>query len=135
MYLKAFIKSLVQIGTAVSEKIQFELLYVHDLGPRSRNVLDLQYSHVFICSIRCLLLLTFRLLAAIVSKKSTVFTFSIRKAQVTKFDLVVKYVKVTPWSSFEQTMIGWSSRYCIPSFVEIGLPILEKKIFKVVFFL
>ena len=70
-----------QIGTVVSEKIKFEFLYVHDLGPRSRNDLDLQYSHIFIYSIRCLLLLlTFRSLAAIVSEKSTVFTFSYRKA-------------------------------------------------------
>ena len=48
LYLKAFIKNLVQI----SEKIRFEFLYVHDLGPRSRNDLDLQYSHAFIYSIR-----------------------------------------------------------------------------------
>ena len=48
LYLKAFIQNLVQIGTVVSEKIQFESLYVHDLGPRSRNDLDLQYSHIFI---------------------------------------------------------------------------------------
>ena len=40
----------------VSEKIQFEFLYVHNLGPRSSNDLDLQYSHTFIYSIRCLLL-------------------------------------------------------------------------------
>ena len=33
LYLKAFIQSLVQIGTVVSEKIQFEFLYVQDLGP------------------------------------------------------------------------------------------------------
>ena len=90
LYLKAFIQSLVQIGTVVSEKIQFEFLYVHDLGPRSRNDLDLQYSHIFIYLIRCLLLLTSRSLAAIVSEKSTVFTFSYRKALVTKFDLAVK---------------------------------------------
>ena len=31
-----------------SEKILFEFLYVHDLGPRSGNDLDLQYSHAFI---------------------------------------------------------------------------------------
>ena len=55
LYLKAFIKNLVQIGTVVSEKIQFEFLYVHNLGPRSRNDLDLQNSHIFIYSIRCLL--------------------------------------------------------------------------------
>ena len=74
----------------VSEKIQFEFLYVHDLGPRSRNDLDLQYSHIFIYLIRCLLLLTFRSLAAIVSEESTVFTFSYRKAYVTIFDLAIK---------------------------------------------
>ena len=66
--------------TVVSEKIRFEFLYVHDLVQRSRNDLDLQYSHTFIYSIRCLLLLTFKSLAAIVSEKSTVFTFSYRKA-------------------------------------------------------
>ena len=76
---EAFIQNLVQIGTVVSEKIQFDFLYVHDLRQRSRNDLDLQYSHIFIYSIRCLLLLPFRSLAAIVSEKSTVFTFSYRK--------------------------------------------------------
>ena len=80
--MKTFIKNLVQIGTVVSEKIWFEFLYmyVHDLGPRSRNDLDLQYSQTFIYSIRGLLLLTLRSLAAIVSEQSTVFTFSYRKA-------------------------------------------------------
>ena len=62
------------MGTVVSEKIGFEFLYVHDLGQRSRNDL----------------LPTFRSLAAIVSEKSTVFTFSYREAYVTKFDLAVK---------------------------------------------
>ena len=52
VYLKAFIKKLVQIGKVVSEKIRFEFLYVHDLGLRSRNNLDLQYSHTFIYSRR-----------------------------------------------------------------------------------
>ena len=79
VYLKTFIQNLVQIGTVVSEKIQFEFLYVHDLGPRSRNDLDLQYSYIFIYLIRCLLLVPFWTLAAIVSEKSTVFTFSYRK--------------------------------------------------------
>ena len=50
LYLKAFIQNLVQIGTVVSEKMLFEFLYVHDLVPRSRNDLDLQYSHTFIYS-------------------------------------------------------------------------------------
>ena len=75
LYLKVFIQSLVQIGKVVSEKNQFDFLYVHDLGPRSRNDLDLQYSNIFIYSIRCLLLPTFRSLAAIVSEKFIVFTF------------------------------------------------------------
>ena len=70
---ESFHKKLVQIGTVASKKIRFEFLYVHDLGP-----------------FRCLLLPTFRSLAAIVSEKSTVLTFSHRKAYVTKFDLAVK---------------------------------------------
>ena len=45
LYLKAFIQNLVQIGTEVSEKIQFEFLYVHDLEPRSRNDLVL-HTHI-----------------------------------------------------------------------------------------
>ena len=73
-------ESLVQIYTVVSAKNLFEFLYVYNLGPRSRYDHDLQYSHIFINSIRCLLLLTFRSLAAIVSEKSTVITLSYRKA-------------------------------------------------------
>ena len=130
MFLKSFIKNLVQIVTVVSEKIRLEFLYVHDLGPRSRNDIDLQYSHTFIYSIRCLLLLTFRSLAAIVSEKSTVLPFSYRKAQVTKLDLAVKSVKVIPGSSFEQTMMSWSPRYYISSFLKIGRPVLKKEIFE-----
>ena len=90
LYLKAFIQNLVQNGTVVHEKIWFEFLYVQDLGPRSSNDLDLQYSHTFIHSIRCLPQPTFRSLAAIVFEKSTVFTFSYGKAQITKIDLAVK---------------------------------------------
>ena len=81
-------------------------------------------------SFRCLLLPIFRSLAAIVSEKSTVFTFSYRKAYVTEFDLAVKLVKVTPGSSFAQFMMGWSPRCYIPSFVKIGPSVLEKKIFE-----
>ena len=80
LYLKAFIQNLVQNGHVVSEKIRFEFLYVHDLGPRSSNDHDLQYSHTFMKSISCLHLPTFRSQASIVSEKSTVFTFSYRKA-------------------------------------------------------
>ena len=87
---ESFHTKFVKIGTVVSEKIQFEFLYVHNLGPRSRNDLDLQYSHIFIYSIRCLLLLTFRSLAVLASENSTAITFSYRKAYVTKFDLAVK---------------------------------------------
>ena len=49
---ESFHKKMVQIGKAVSEKIRFEFVYVHDFGPRSRNDLDLQFSHTFIYSIR-----------------------------------------------------------------------------------
>ena len=80
LYLKAIIQNLVQNGPVVSEKFWFEFLYVHYLGPRSRNDPDLQYSHTFMKSISCLYLPTFRSQAAIVSEKSTVFTFSYRKA-------------------------------------------------------
>ena len=78
LYLKVFIQTLVQIGTEFLRKSSL-ILYVHDLGPRSRNDLDLQYSDIFIYSIGCLLLLPFMSLAAIVSEQSTVFTFSHRK--------------------------------------------------------
>ena len=80
LYLKAFVQNLVQNGSVVSKKIRFEFLKVHDLGSRSRNDLDLQYSHTFIKSFSCLYLPTFRSQASIVSEKSTVFTFSYRKA-------------------------------------------------------
>ena len=80
-------KNLVQIGTVVFEKIRFDFLYVHDLGPRSKNDLDLQFSHTFIYSIRCLLFLTFRSLAAIVSEKSTAFTFPIEKPKLPNLTL------------------------------------------------
>ena len=75
LYLKACIQNRVQIDTLVSEKIRFEFLYVHDLGPSSSNDLDLQYSHTFIYSTRCLLLPAFRSLAAIVSEKNHCFHF------------------------------------------------------------
>ena len=52
LVLKAFIKKLVKIDTVFFEKIPFEFSYEHDLGPRSRNDLDLQYSHTFIYLIR-----------------------------------------------------------------------------------
>ena len=128
LYLKVFIQNLLQNSSVVSEKIRFKFLYVHDLGARSRHDLDLQYSHTFLKSFSCLYLPTFRSQASIVSEKSTVFTFSYRK--VSKFDLVLKYVKVTPGSSFKQTMMGWSPRCYIPSFMKIGPPVLEKKIFE-----
>ena len=80
LYLKAFIQNLIQNGQVISEKIRFEFLYVHNLGPRSSNDLDLQYSHTFMKSISCLYLPTFRSQASIVSEKSTVFTFSYRKS-------------------------------------------------------
>ena len=44
--------------------------------------------------------------------------------------LHTKWVTVIPGSSFEETMMGWSPRCYIPSFVEISPPVLEKKVFK-----
>ena len=41
--------------------------------------------------------------------KIPVFTFSHRKPLIMKIDLAVKKVKVNPGSSFEQTMMGWST--------------------------
>ena len=81
LYLKAFIQNLVQNGPVVFEKIGFEFVYVHDLGSRSSNDLDLQYSHTFMVTISCLYLPTFRSQASIVSEKSTVFTFSLEKSK------------------------------------------------------
>ena len=77
---ESFHTNLVQNGSVVSDKIRFVFLYVHKFGPRSRNNLDLQYSHTFIKSFSCLYLPTLRSQASIVSEKSTVFTFSYRKA-------------------------------------------------------
>ena len=90
MYLKAYIQNLVKNGPVVDEKSMFSFSNVNGLVPRSRNDLDLQYSHTFIKSISCLHLPTLRSQASIVSEKSTVFTFSYRNALVTKFDLAVK---------------------------------------------
>ena len=68
-HISYLIQNLVQNGSVVSEKTRFEFLNVHDLGPRSRNDLDLQYSHTFIKSFSCLYLPTFWSQASIVSEK------------------------------------------------------------------
>ena len=80
MYLKAYKQNLVKNGPEIFEKSLFYFSYINGLRPRSRNDLDLQYSHTVINSISCLHLLTFRSQASISSEKSTVFTFSYRKA-------------------------------------------------------
>ena len=89
MYLKAYIQNLVKNGTVILRKSKFSFSYVNDLGPRSRNDIDPEYSHNLINSISCLHLSTFRSQAPIVSEKSTVFIFSYRKAYVAKFDLEI----------------------------------------------
>ena len=61
MYLIADIQNLVKNGPVVSKKNTLQFSNVNDLGPRSRNNLDLQYSHIFIKSI------SLRSYAAIVS--------------------------------------------------------------------
>ena len=49
-------------------------LYVNDIGPRSRNDIDPQYSHIFINSI------SFRSQAAIVFEKSIFFSLFLQKS-------------------------------------------------------
>ena len=84
---ESFHKKIVQIGTLVSEKIWFDLLYAHDLGPRSRNDFDLQYSHTFIYLFRCLPLLLFRSLAAMVSENPLFSLFPIEKPNLLNLTL------------------------------------------------
>ena len=79
MYLKAYKQNLVKNGPEVSEKGMFYFSYINGLVPRSRNDLDRQYSHALMNTNSCLHLPTFRSQAAIVSEKSTVFTFPIEK--------------------------------------------------------
>ena len=79
LYLKAFIQNLVQNGSVVSKKMRFEFLYVHDLGSRSRNDFDLQYSNTFIKSFCCLYLPTFRSQALIVSENRLFSLFPIEE--------------------------------------------------------
>ena len=62
----------------------------------------------------------------VISKISIVFTFSHVQAYVSETELALKFVKVILGPSFEQTMMSWSPRYCIKSFVKIGPPVLEK---------
>ena len=76
---ESFHTKLSSRSPVVSEKIRLEFLSVHDLGPRSSNDLDLQYSHTFMKSISFLYLPTFRSQASIVSEKSTCFSSSYRK--------------------------------------------------------
>ena len=90
MYSKTYIQNLVKNGPVVSEKRKFQFSYVNDIVLRSRNYLNIQYSHAFINSISFLHLSTFRSQAAIVSEKYIVFIFSYRNAKITKFDLAVK---------------------------------------------
>ena len=80
MYPEAYIQNLVKNAQVVSEKKHVLIFILNGLGRRSRNDLDLQFSYTIINSISCLHLPNFRSQAAIVSEKSTVFTFSHRKA-------------------------------------------------------
>ena len=70
------IQNLVENGPVVSEKSKSS--YVNDIGPRSRNDLDLQYSQIFIKS-----------QAAIVSENPVSLLFP-TEVNVTKIDVAVK---------------------------------------------
>ena len=50
---ESFKQKLVQIGTEVSEKIQFEFLYLHTLGQGQKNTLTFNTHISSIYSIRC----------------------------------------------------------------------------------
>ena len=65
----------------VLESFHTKFVSVHDLEPRSRNDLDLQYSHIFIQSI-CL-----RSLAAIVSENPLFSLFPIEKPKLPNMTL------------------------------------------------
>ena len=68
----------------MAKKLKCKFIYkrtVHDLEPRSRNYLDLQYSHIFIQSI-CL-----RSLAAIVSENPLFSLFPIEKPKLPNLTL------------------------------------------------
>ena len=43
---RAYIQNLVENGLVVFEKSKFLFSYVNDLGPRSRNNIDLEYSYI-----------------------------------------------------------------------------------------
>ena len=107
-------------------KASFQFSYVNDLGSRSKNDFDLEYSHNFINSISCLHLPTFRSQSEIVSEKSTALTFSYRKAFLQ--DLAIKLI--SKGSSLEETTMGWSLRCYIPNFVVISTSVPGKKIFE-----
>ena len=66
-------------------------------------------------------------------KESIIITFSHLKAKVAKFELVVTRVSVNHGSSFEQIIMGFNPRCCIPCFVEIGPLVPGKKILKDVY--
>ena len=87
MYLKAYIQNLVKNHLMVSEKSMFKFSYVNGLGPRSRNDLDLQYSHTIINSMSCLHLPTFRSQASIVSENPLFALFPIEKPKLQNLTL------------------------------------------------
>ena len=78
LYLKAFIQSLVLIGTVVLRKSSLNFCMYTTLGQGQEMTLTFN-THIssYNNSIRCLLLLTFRSLAATVSEKINCFHFFI----------------------------------------------------------
>ena len=79
-----YIQNLVKNGPVVFGKSKIQFSYAITLGPGQEMTMS------FINSFSGLHLPFFRSHAAIVSEKSTVFPFSNRKAEVTKFDRAVK---------------------------------------------
>ena len=110
----------------ISEKNKFYFSNVNGRGPRSRNDIDFQYSHVIINSITCLHLPTFRPQAAITVPENPLFSLiPIEKPKLPNFTCR-KIGQGHSRSSFEQTKMDRSLRCYISSFVEIGPPVPEK---------
>ena len=130
MYLKAYIKNLVKNGSVVSEKSKFWFSYINDLGPRSRNDLDLQYSQTYINPISCLNLSTFSSQAAIVLKNPLFSLFPIQKPKFQNLTLLLSRSRSTQVHHLYKTMMGWSPGSYIPSFMESSPLVPEKKNFE-----
>ena len=97
--------------------------------PKSRNDLDLRYSHTFFFTqIVCIYQFSgHRLLYFL---KNPLFSLlPVENPKLPNYIFLEK-VKVNPGSLFEQTVMGWSPKCYTPTLKEIGPTVPEKKIFE-----